>query len=122
MQMTGAGGSTPGNKSPPPPMVQQSVGSAGHSRNVSQSSSKSAGQGIAASVASAAPSPPPSAVEVKPEPLQLNNINNNELVTDKEATIISNTSSPQAATTGEEAKAVQEVVVVDVKQEDSKIP
>lgn len=41
MQMTGATG-TPGNKSPPPPMVQQSVGdSAGHSRNVSQGSAKS---------------------------------------------------------------------------------
>lgn len=41
MQMTGTPIATPGNKSPPPPMVQQSVGSAGHSRNVSQGSSKS---------------------------------------------------------------------------------
>lgn len=44
MQMTGGASTTPGNKSPPPPMVQQAVGggeSAGHSRNVSQGSSKS---------------------------------------------------------------------------------
>lgn len=43
MQMKGGETTTPGNKSPPPPMVQQSVGdvSVGHSRNVSQGSSKS---------------------------------------------------------------------------------
>lgn len=46
MQMTGGATTRPGNKSPPPPMVQQSVGagtseSAGHSRNVSQGSAKS---------------------------------------------------------------------------------
>lgn len=54
MQMTGTPTTTPGNKSPPPPMVQQSVGSAGHSRNVSQGSSKSQTATVVQAVAAAA--------------------------------------------------------------------